>query len=236
MKQLHAIQLDILKKLTFSEWLRYSDFKSSDNMPSSQVYFHLESLQKQWFVVKEGDRYVLTLEWKEYANKIDKIDGMVHKQAFLSVLVVCSRENEDGSNSYLVYTRKKHPFFWTQWLLSGKVFWWETIEKAAKRSLESKVGLSWDVHLVWTLHYHDYDKASQELIDDKIIFLCHVANPVGELFWTEQWHGEWVSENELSWYIKIPFRTVEDTIRLMMLAKKEERDYIEERVWYIDSY
>lgn len=44
MKQLHEIQLQILKKLLFAKELRYTDLKPDVELENNQLDFHLDKL------------------------------------------------------------------------------------------------------------------------------------------------------------------------------------------------
>ncbi|NOZ44620.1 MAG: hypothetical protein GXP45_05805 [bacterium] len=117
MKQLHDIQLAILRKLLFAESLRYSDLKPEEAMENNQLSFHLDKLIELNYVEKLDDNvgYRLTIEGKEYANRMDTEINKIKRQPKSGVLVIPMRYNEElNEHEFLFYTRKKHPHFGKQ--------------------------------------------------------------------------------------------------------------------------
>jgi hypothetical protein len=62
MKQLHTIQLMILRKLLFAESLRYGELKPDKKMENNQLSFHLDALLEFSYVEKIDGGYRLTYE------------------------------------------------------------------------------------------------------------------------------------------------------------------------------
>ena len=115
MKQLHPIQLGILKKLLFTNQARYTDIKPSPQIENNQFQFHLESLVNRGYVNKTGDGYQLSVRGKEYAGRIDT-EGEVKiiRQAKIGAFVCPIRKTSDNQTEVLMYTRLKQPFYGSQ--------------------------------------------------------------------------------------------------------------------------
>src|SRR5436190_10158647 len=128
MKQIHSIQLQILKKMLFTNGSRYSDLKPKKSMENNQFDFHLDQLTKAGYVKKSDKDYSLTSLGKEYANRMDTDKVLVTPQSKVSV-ILCPLKND---NEYLIYTRLKQPFYGCQGFMSGKVQYGELIIDAAK--------------------------------------------------------------------------------------------------------
>ena len=120
----------------------------------------------------------------------------------------CYREQWD-EREYLVYTRKKHPFYGKQWFMTGKVDYGETIAQTAQRELKEETNLEWTPELAMIEHYLVYDKNTQELLEDKYLYLCIFKNPTGKLIPCDEWDYERVKKSNLKTYIQHPFYSKE---------------------------
>lgn len=232
MKQLHEIQLGILKKLLFSPTLRYTEMKSEMRMDNNQFDFHLDSLTKAGLVVKVEGGYQLTQEGKEYANRMDTDSVKIIKQAKLGARVGCVRDS-GGELEFLVYTRKKQPFFNCQGFLAGKINYGESVSGAAKRELLEETGLDGDPVLVEVEHMLVYDKSSGDLLEDKFFFFYLVKNPKGEVVSTEEGENYWVKESDLESQILNPFNSKEEFFYEVGLLKNfaGEVKFLEKKVY-----
>lgn len=202
MQQLHQIQMQILKKLLFAEFLTYTELRP-DNIENNQYSYHLDELLKQSLVEKTKNGYCLTMTGKESANRMDTDSKLVKKQAKVSV-VCCAFRMYDGNQQVLIYTRQKQPFYGNQGFLSGKVEYGEQILTAASRELEEETGLVGRAELVGIRHYRVFS-TEQKLLEDKIMFFCKFDSPNGELFPGDEGLYEWVDMDDVRKYIKKPF-------------------------------
>jgi len=89
--------------------------------------------------------------------------------------------------------------------MSGKVDYGETILEAASRELKEETGLSGDPTIVALKHYVFFDKKSNNLLEDKFMFLCLVENPAGDICGSQEGKYEWVKETNLQNYVTNPF-------------------------------
>jgi ADP-ribose pyrophosphatase YjhB (NUDIX family) len=199
MKQLHQIQLQILKKLLFSEGLKYSETKPNKEMDNNQFNFHLEQLLEADLVSKANKIYTLTSIGKEYACRMDTEKVEIQKQAKISVFV-CPVRTFKGNKQYLIYTRLKQPFYGCQGFMSGKVSLGEKVLDAAKRELKEETNLEADLKLVALIHYTVYDKNKTQMFEDKFMFLCIGENPKGKLKSNEDGKFERVNKSDLLTY------------------------------------
>jgi hypothetical protein len=120
MKQLHPIQLQIMKKLLLSPTLRYGEMKPNPDMENNQFDFHLDQLINGNYIKKEDGIYSLTSFGKEYANRMDTDTVAIMKQAKVSAIVLPVKI-VNSKKYYLIYTRLKQPFYGCQGFMSGKV-------------------------------------------------------------------------------------------------------------------
>jgi hypothetical protein len=117
MKQLHPLQLKMLKKLLFAPQLKYTELKPEEHIENNQLSFHLNTLITMGYIQKIDQHYVLTAQGKEYANRMDSGEHHVQLQAKVGVLV-CATRGQGDNIEYLIYTRGKHPFFGKQGLIT----------------------------------------------------------------------------------------------------------------------
>ena len=228
MKQLHPIQIDILKKLLFSKSLKFSEIKPNLDMDNNQFDFHLDSLIKHSYIEKKDKQYSLTNFGKEYANRIDENQNAIKQQAKIGVMLGVLRG--DIQKEYLVFTRLKHPFFGCQGFITGKVTYGESIIETATREFKEETNLIGVPQLVGIKHFRVYNKISKELLEDKFMYLCRIENPTGELIGNEEGKFEWVKESELENYITTPFETIE-----ILMKDIEEIKYIKSNLSFVET-
>lgn len=209
MNQIHEIRLQILKKLIFAKQLRYTDLKTFPEMENNQLDFHLDKLVSEGLVGKSEKAYFLTTKGKEYSGRIDTDKVQLTKQAKLTAWVCCTRYYK-GKTQYLIGTRLKQPFFGCQGFVAGKVNFGETIIEAAKRELSEETGLIGKPKIASLKHFHIYDQ-DNNLVDDKLMFLCVVKNPTGNLIRkTNESENCWVNKADLKRYLTYPFEPIDE--------------------------
>lgn len=208
MKQLHPIQLQILKKLLFVRSLQYSQLKPNRKMENNQFDFHLDQIIKANYVVKKNGQYVLTPIGKEYANRMDTKQTLIAKQAKVGTIVMPVRR-KNKQTEYLIYTRLKQPFYGCQGFMSGKIGWGETVIETAQRELKEETSLNGKPQLAAIKHFKVYDRNTKELLEDKFLFYCIVRNPKGELRANKEGKFEWIKEKNLTTYVTNHFESMD---------------------------
>jgi ADP-ribose pyrophosphatase YjhB (NUDIX family) len=222
MKQLHETQIQILKKLLFSNGLRFTEMKPEKSMDNNKFDFHLDQLVNEGFIEKKDSIYSLTNSGKEYANRMDTQRNTIPKQAKVSVFVGFMRKSE-SENEFLIYTRLKQPFYGAQGFISGKVKFGEKIVEAARRETKEETNLEGNLELIAIKHFLVKDEA-ENLVEDKVMFLYRMLNPIGELISNEEGKCEWVRESELSSRITSCFEPMDEFMRNVDLVKNFDRD------------
>jgi ADP-ribose pyrophosphatase YjhB (NUDIX family) len=208
-EQIHRIQLEILRKLLFSKSLRHTDLRPSPKIENNLLGFHLKQLVRFGLVDKKLDQYFLTNEGKEYASRIDTHKLLISNQAKTSVHL-CPVRHENNQQKFLIYTRAKQPFFGCQGFGSGKMYFGETTEKAAKRILKEETNLEGKPKLITVRHIIYFEAKTNTFLDDRIVFLCVIKNPTGNLLSNKEGVYEWVGENQLVNFVKKPFISLLD--------------------------
>lgn len=203
MKQPHSIQLNILKKLLFAPYLKYSEMKPAQEMENNQFNFHLDQLIDSGYILKLGNQYTLSSAGKEYANRIDTDTTKVIRQAKVGVLIFSTKQI-DQKTHYLVYTRLKQPFYGTQGLISGKVRYGEQITETAEREMEEECGLQGKAEIIGCKHYLVYEKTTSQLVEDKVLFICKITEPQGQLRNSEEGQYHWIAQDQMDAFMTNP--------------------------------
>ena len=195
---LHKAQISILEALRHNEALRFSELMQPTGLTSDAFKFHVRKLVHAGIVEKtEAGEYQLTLRGKEVANTINRTTRVSHKQPKLSVLLVISRDGENGTE-YLVQKRQRHPFYGYWSFLSGPVLWGEEPEITAQRELEKQAGLEATFTVSGFYRERDYSADNQELLEDKLLTIVRGSVTSAE---TKDWPGgenTWMTLEELA--------------------------------------
>lgn len=197
MKQLHPIQLKILKKLLFAPQLKYTELKPEEHIENNQLSFHLNTLITMGYVQKSDQQYILTAQGKEYANRMDSGELQVRLQAKTGVLVCATRGHGDALE-YLIYTRGKHPFFGKQGFVTGKVKFGEALSDVAQRELWEEAHLLGTPQLVHIKHSLVYEKESHKLLEDKFFYFFLVQDPQGTAQGSEEGPVERIARKDFN--------------------------------------
>lgn len=212
---MHFIQLQILKKLLFSEELKYSELRAFEGLENNLLTFHIDQLLKEKLVEKtESKKYKLTKKGKEFANMMDTDTSQMKKQGKISGLQCCIRDIDSNDPQLLVYTRKKHPFYNAQGYASGKIWFGEKVTNSVKRELKEETNLEGNPELFKVKHYLVYDKVSKELLEDKYFYFCRIIEPKGKLEGNDEGLFEWIRRSELKNYYKKPVEPVDILIKI----------------------
>lgn len=201
-QEFHTIQRKILNDLLFSNKLRYSDMKPLD-MEGSQFTFHLNKLLDAQLIAKENDCYALTAQGKSLANSFDSDSKTPLRQAKHSVVFCAFRKYEDREQT-LLYTRQKNPFYGHQGYPTGKVMYGESIIETAERELTEETGLAGKAHIIGIRHYRVYYPTQNDLVEDKVMYICRIDEPTGTLSSNEEGDFGWIDVDKATNYVTNP--------------------------------
>lgn len=199
--------MQILRELLFNPSMNFSKLKPKE-LENNQFDFHLKELIRAKLVEKVAGNYQLTNYGKEYANRMDTDENQIKPQAKISVWV-CITRIRDGEKEFLIFTRKKQPFYGKQGFIAGKLKYGEELKEGAKRELKEETNLVGDPILVHIQHFLVFDEKSGEHIEDKFMFLHKVEEPKGELIANEEGEYRWVKQSELDKFVTNPFDPIE---------------------------
>ncbi len=231
MKNMHKIQLNILRTLLFAKSKRYSEIKPTD-MEGSQFTFHMDTLISSKLIVKESSGlYSLTPKGKELANQMDSVDIQMKKQSKVTAKICCVKNTND-ENQYLLYKRLKNPFYGFQGFPNSKVWYGSSFIEGAKNGLFKETNLTGNPELFAIRHYTVYDKNDNNLLEDKTMYLFKVSNPNGELQSKKDGEFTWVRESEISHFVQNPLPEFHEVFQL--LREMPQIDFFKEVVHRVE--
>ncbi|HSX31562.1 MAG TPA: NUDIX domain-containing protein [Candidatus Saccharimonadales bacterium] len=194
-KLLHPAHVAILRVLLFAPAARFAELQKASELSSDHFNFYLKQLLDEDYVAKDqSGKYSLTRKGKEFANRFDTDARTVERQPKVAVCLVI----HDGQGRTLMQQRLKQPYFGYWGRPTGKIRWSETIMEAAARELMEETNLTATLTMRGTQHKMDYNKQTGDLLEDKIFFILHGANPMGKMF--EEFEGgrnQWMTWEEI---------------------------------------
>ena len=193
----HVIQMKILRELLLSTSLSFADIQRASGVSSDHANFHIKQLVLAGFVrhvSKLYGSYELTIEGKEYANRMDTDDYVIEKQPKLSIVL----DIIGSDDKHLQQERLKQRYYGYWGRPTGKIRWGETILEAAARELFEETGLTAKLVVLGFYHNLDYDE-SGNLLEDKYLCLVRGTDPQGELLAeTDGQRNVWLTDEEYS--------------------------------------
>ncbi len=133
---MHHIQLEILSRLMYRKYLRFSAMRP-ERVDSNLFQYHLKKLLKDNFVVKVEQGYTLGPKGLQYADRFSSELRGERRQPKTVVGVVLRNDKGDC----LLVPKERQPFV-GDWLLpAGKIHEGEPLADAAARELGEKAGI-----------------------------------------------------------------------------------------------
>lgn len=194
---LHAAQAKILRELLFTPDASFAALLKATDLTSDHFTFHVKRLVELGLISKQKNRYTLTVNGKEYANRLDTDVVLLEKQAKVAVLLLGAKES-GGTRYYLCQQRLKQPYFGFWGFATGKIRWGETVLETAARELKEETNLTADLRFLGIEHKTDVD-TNGKLLEDKFFFIVAAENCQGEL--AEEMEGGknfWLTQEELN--------------------------------------
>lgn len=195
-KLLHPAHVAILRVLLFTPAARFAELQKASELSSDHFNFYLKQLLEEKYVTKDSEgAYKLTGKGKEFANRFDTDARTVERQPKVAVCLVV----HDAEGRTLMQQRLKQPYYGYWGRPTGKIRWGETIMQAAARELKEETNLTATLTPRGTQHKMDYNKETGELLEDKIFFIIHGADPTGTMFTKfEGGRNQWMTREEIS--------------------------------------
>jgi len=178
--QVHDAQTKILRELLFIPETKFAELQKVSGLESDHAKFHIKRLVELGYVEKNGGLYRLSIQGKEYANKLDTDAGVIERQPKVAVMLVVERVNND-KKEYLLQERLKHPYYGFWGSPTGKIRWGESFLEAAARELEEETGLVGEFEYRGVMHERVRHEDTGEIVEDKIFNLMFCDKFSGEL-------------------------------------------------------
>lgn len=170
---MHEIQKEILKKLANTKKARYSELKRKD-LEGNIFSYHLKTLIKENYILSKDKNYILSAKGKHLADRVSSINFNERIQPKIVTMVILK-----NNNKYLLYKRKKQPFFGYIGFPYGKIHLDERISDAALRELNEKTGLKAKLKYRGHVHLTVHDEA--DLVSSMICYIFTGNQVSGEL-------------------------------------------------------
>lgn len=193
---IHETQVLIMRHLLFSPSAGFAELQKNTKLTSDHFNFHLKKLLETGYVEKNDNQYSLTVQGKEYANRLDTDENEIERQPKVSVVLVVERQIGDR-REFLCQQRLKQPYYGFWGRLGGKVRWGESFEEAAQRELLEETGLTAEFTYKMLFRKRDYKKQNGALLEDKAFIIMYTNDAHGELMADfEGGHNEWLTQEE----------------------------------------
>lgn len=193
MADLHKIQMLILRELLFHPNSRFTEL-NIQGLSTDHFSYHVSVLIRDGYVEKDNSKYSLTTNGKEYANRMDTDEASIERQPKIAVMIVATKRIK-GKKYLLVQERTKEPYFGYSGFITGKIRYGEKVLETAKRELKEESGLECsEVHIKRLVHDHVVLEDTGELVEDKMFYVIHIVNPIGELVSTLNGKNVWITE------------------------------------------
>ncbi len=230
MKDLHKIQMLILRELLFKPNSRFTDLNIK-GLSSDHFSYHINTLIEEGLVSKNESKYSLSIKGKEFANTMDTDEAVIEKQPKIAVILIPFKI-EEGKKILLLQQRLKEPYYGYNGFLTGKIRFGEKIKETALRELQEETGLSSsDIHIKAIVHDHVILE-NGDLVEDKLFFITTATNLSGELISTQNGKNYWATEEEFFKLEKKYYN--EDMIYEKSLAKND-LDFLE-NIYTVETF
>ena len=212
--EMHLIQKHVLKALSRSKRLRYSDLKPA-RIEGNQFSYHLKTLVRHGYIKQSSGQYTLTTKGVHFTTGVNFEHFFVRAQPKIVTLTVC----ENDQREFLLYTRGKQPFLGQIGFPYGKTHLGESVQASAERELQEKTGFCATL-IQKGLVYVLVTDAHDEII---VHMLCHVfygsnVTPIKESSPTLE-KVQWLSKKAITAENCMP--GVQDVLRVALSEKKE---------------
>jgi ADP-ribose pyrophosphatase YjhB (NUDIX family)/predicted transcriptional regulator len=193
--ELHRIQREILKELSFRNEMSFSNFQVKDTVETDLFNYHLQTLVKSGLISKDDDKkYSLSELGKstiQYMDVSDNMDDVKMPKVTVVIFLV---------NNYkvLLSKRLRHPFKDFLGFASGKVQWGEQTEVALKRACVSELGVVPTKSSLYAIRRCvDVNVGNESVIHDAIYYVYRITDFEGEVINTNVSQNIWFDFEEL---------------------------------------
>ncbi len=145
---MHWIARHILRELTFTDTLRYTELKP-DAVEGNLFQYHARKLEKQGLIERSGDGYTLTPAGSQFVADLSRTKLMSRFPGPRVVIMVVA-QNETGEQ--LLFRWRRHPYRGQVSFPFGRYFAGRSVLDMAAEHLRSKSGYEGDIAFMGDVH------------------------------------------------------------------------------------
>lgn len=183
---IHVAQAAILTDLRKAKSLKFSQLSRNSPLEADSFKFHLKSLQKRKFVLKNiYGSYELTPEGKELANRIDDSSSSIRRNVKLSMLLLI--RDETDPDRVLLQKRLRQPYYEYWGAPSGQVPWGVSAIQAAQYEIFKQTGYQTQPEVTGFTREISLLSEQGKVIEDKLFLILEAK--VSPQKSQTGWHG-----------------------------------------------
>lgn len=195
--KIHPAQSSVLYTLRHVTRARYGELRRPTGMESDVFKYHIKKLMSMKYVLKMDDGlYELSVEGKEFANRLDERTGRSIEQPKPSMLMVVSCRQDNG-RYFLAHQRTREPYrgFWG--IASAPLLRGVPASESASRELMKQTGIDAQFDVVGTFRVIDKNTRGH-ILEDKLFSVMHanLTHKIEPNSWTGG-IGMWMTRDEL---------------------------------------
>jgi len=171
---MHQLQKHILHQLVLSGSCRYSQIKPKE-VGGNLFMYHVRRLMADGLIEKSQNQYRLTAQGLQVVDGLSLKNMTPRIQPKIAVLLAC--QNQKGE--WLLYRRRRQPFYGLVGFPYGKIHLGEPIATAANRELKEKTGLQCQLNHCGEVYLSIYK--DDTLVSHSLFHIFSGQEPMGEL-------------------------------------------------------
>ena len=215
----HHIQKSILKYLTKQQTARYSQMRPP-KVDSNLYAYHLKSLLKTGFIIKNNKDYSLSPSGLNYVETVSLDKFQIHSQPKITTRILLKNHH----NQFLLTKRNKQPLIGMWGFISGKI---QDIDNRIIDSAQREIYEKTNLNIKNIDHIGDYYAkilSENEVISNTLshVFTVQIPKQISAIIPTSE------SQNWFSYEEMVALSTMPDTLDLVYLSSHSDGKFFAE--------
>ncbi|MFZ1706692.1 MAG: NUDIX domain-containing protein [Candidatus Nanogingivalis sp.] len=215
----HHIQKSILKYLTKQQTARYSQMRPP-KVDSNLYAYHLKSLLKAGFIIKNDKDYSLSPSGLNYVETVSLDKFQIHSQPKITTRILLKNHN----NQFLLTKRNKQPLIGMWGFISGKI---QDIDNRIIDSAQREIYEKTNLNIKSLDHIGDYYAkilSENEVISNTLshVFTVQIPKQISVIIPTSE------SQNWFSYEKMVALSIMPDTLDLIYLSSHSDGKFFAE--------